>query len=850
MRETDENIKKILDKINAGTDSEKDSLEGELEIEFDEKVGLVFSEEEPPVVTEKRAEPEAPINTPVTPLEIVEEFSLPESLEISPRYDTPTTPDVTARIFTTYVPRFTEVSDTYRMSDDPRPRKLSVGEKLPPRIEKIEEVSAESDPLDPTAELDSDSEGVVLVRADLPTVDDGTESLSLFKFSDEESSEPSEPTDEEREREELIRLIPAAATAALEEMDIADDSAACESGDREPHEFVMPDPESVPAIIYEPVAAVDPKPLYSDPDGVEAVEPQKKVRGEFTHQTQRELFKDAFLDSLMSVRVRMIASLIIAAIALVFENLSIFGVNVASLLRVEMIPGSLAIIDALFAAALMLLAIPETARAVKALAAGRALPELLLPAGLLVIIGYALTVALAPTVSYPLFGFVYATLTVSAIAGSYFRTSADFTAFKLASKNAEKRILDNKLTRTLQEENIALDGAIDEYKSRTARMFRAAFITDFYKRISKSSERSVTTAAALGIALGSAIVAGAVCFFLPWGGIVPAASAFALVFLLASPAALLLTHKLPYFDSQERALLEDSTVVGEPAYLDYSAVDVIAFEDTEIFGTDDVNLKRFMLYGDRDSMEKVMRQMSSLFATVGGPLEYIFQNALDKRSHPASNPVVELDGLSGEVDGTRIFAGTEEYMLRHDVKIPGGASRPEPAGTGTTRVMYAAEGGEVYAKFYIRYSFSEEFTMLLPELKTKGIVPLIYTRDPNVSNELLRTLTAGQDSIRVMKRLVPGTSDSPIYRRVSAGLVTYGNKINAINMILLAKKYKRMHDTLLRLEYYAVGAGAIVGAVLSVALSSPIPSALVALWQIGLTLSLRIVSKKIFRKDK
>ncbi len=843
MRATDENIKKILEKIN-NTPAPVDDGDGGLEIEFSDKEGLVFSEDEPPLPEEKRVT-ESPKSFD-SPLDISEEFSLPESFEVNKKYDTPATPDVTSRIWTTYVPRFTEVSENYRMADDNRPRALPMGEKLPPRIEKIDDAPPSDDALDPTAELDSSLSEAIIVERDNPTPDEDTESLSIFKFADGEESDGEKKTEEELEREEIIRLIPSAALA-YEEAETANDESA-EDEPSETFEYVMPDPDIAPVKVYE-IKDREEHTGYAVPDGVEDTEP-KKVRGEFTHQTQRDLFKDAFLDSLMSVRVRMIAMLILSFVMLVFENLSVFGVDVARLLHMEALPGALAIIDALFVACLFLLSIPETARAVKALLRGRATPELVLPIGFVVICAYALTLALVPTLSYSLFGFIYAAISVSAAAASYFRTSADFTAFKLASKNAEKRILESKLTRTLPEENIALDGAVDEYKSRTARIFRAAFITDFYKRIAKSSEKSSATVTALSIALGAAVVTGAVAFFLPGGGIVPAVSALTLVFLLGSPAALVLTHKLPYFDAQAEALSENSTAIGETAYHEYSDIDVIAFEDTEIFGTDDVNLKRFMLYGDRDNMEKVMRQMSSLFAAVGGPLEYIFQNALDKRSHPASFATVESDGISGEVDGVRIFAGTEEYMLRHDVKIPDGAARPESQGTGTTKIMYAAEDGEVYAKFYIRYSFSEEFTMLLPELRKRGIVPLIYTRDPNVSSELLLTLTAGQDSIRVMKRLVAGNEETPIFRRVSAGLVTYGNKINAINMILLAKKYKRLANTLSRLECYAVGAGALLGAVLSLALSSPIPSALLALWQIGLAVALRIASGRIFRKDK
>ena len=339
------------------------------------------------------------------------------------------------------------------------------------------------------------------------------------------------------------------------------------------------------------------------------------------------------------------------------------------------------------------------------------------------------------------------------------------------------------------------------------------------------------------------MVLALVTFFLPGGTPVLAVSAFALTYLLSVPAVAILDHKITYADSQRTALAEDSTAVGETAYLDYSGVDVVAFRDTEIFGPDDVNLKRFMLYGDRDSMEKAMRQMSSLFAVVGGPLDHIFSSALEKRCHPASSPIIETDGLSGDVDGRRIAAGTEEYMIRHGIRIPDGAVRQENGGIDTTKVMYASENGEVYAKFYIRYSFSEEFTSILPSLKESGIFPLIYTRDPNVSNELLRRLSAGADCMRVMKRLHHGDEDDPLYRRVSAGMVTYGDKLSAINMLLLSKKYVRISRIFGRIETASMAVGIVASAILSLAVASPIPSVAFGLWQILLASAVRLVSR-------
>ena len=168
-------------------------------------------------------------------------------------------------------------------------------------------------------------------------------------------------------------------------------------------------------------------------------------------------------------------------------------------------------------------------------------------------------------------------------------------------------------------------------------------------------------------------------------------------------------------------------------------------------------------------------------------------------------------------------------------------------GVDTTKVMYAAENGEVYAKFYIRYSFSEQFTMLLPAIKEAGIVPLIYTRDPNVSNELLKTLCAGSDSMRVMKKYHPISDDEyKIYRRISAEVVTYGNNINTINTVLLTKKYAEFAEHLSGTELYSTVFTAAVAAVLAITGVSAIPVIVYALWHVAWCLVLRIASKRAF----
>ncbi len=771
-----------------------------------------------------------------------------------------------------YVPRFTEASEKYRKTIDPRTKAQTQAKAQETVSAKVDVTSSPTvrveafRKIDPTAEMDGGVENKVVVNVTNP--EPALESINVFKFNEQPASavfeEPVVLFDEEaavaEEREQIESLISKApATEELPEdeetveetvaEDIADeDGTADEATDKNTE---LPDPGEEIYIEELMKPADSEQDELSNPDCLSPDEQKDaaKKTSEFTHQSQRDAVKDRLLDSIMGLKIRMGAVGVFSVLALIFELLVFGGSISSSVFPSSLFFGAAALVDLLIVACIFVLTLPETVRAIKNLSDGKATAELFLPLAFIVSVAYLGTLVAVPTPSYALFGFIYAVVALVCVFASYYRLNADFIAFKVISQNTEKKILDKKMTRELPKENIALDGLVDEYTSYTSRIFRVAFITDFFKHTDEPTDKGHQVLPMLIISLGAALVSGVVCFFVP-GGIVSALAAFALVFLLGCPTLAILSHKISYFDSQNAALAEDSTVVGENSYSDFSDVDVIAFEDTEIFGTEDVNLKRFMLYGERDNIEKAMRQMYSLFSVVRGPLYKIFANALDNkvRHAPAEHMEIEEDGLSGVLAGSRIYAGSEDYMRRHGIILPPTTS--SDVGADTTKIMYAAEGGEVYAKFYIRYSFTEEFTMLLPELKKEGIVPLIYTSDPNLSNELLRTLSAGADCMRVVKRLEKRPDTDKIFRRASARVVTYGDKINAINTILLTRKYKSFSDKLAIVALYAMSIGAAIAAVASLISASAITSAVFGIWHILSCLVLRLLSKKVFVGDK
>ncbi len=801
--------------------------------------GLVFDdsgEEDEP--EPKPAAPKISFETVEKPEEHPVEISVPDKFVVNEKYDTKLSAEEAPRIITTYVPTFTGAGDNYRMKDDPRPRI-----QTKPTVSTDEATKEFAEDLDPTAEIDES----VQVEAATPITGakepENDESVSkVFKFTENEEATAPAPMPEEPEAP-----APEVETAASEP-EITEELLVEEG------EYKMPDPEiaatppverTVSASLAERMVLID---APADVGGApEHIRPGKG--SEYTSYAQRDSFKDKYLDKIMSVRVRFFACAAITLVLLIVELIYAAGVNIPKLLNLETVLGAMALIDVQFVACLFLISLPETVGAVRLLLKKQVTPALYLPLAFIAIIAYTAAAVTASPPSYPLFGVLYAVSVLTAIGGTHYKLSADFTAFKLVSENGEKKIIDTRYTRTLEYENSALDGAVEEHKSKIARMFRTVFVSDFFARAEICAESSFNNLLTLGVSFGLGLVTGGISWLL--SGAMSGFSAFAMVFLTAFPVFALTAQKQPYYHAAAEARAESSAVIGEAALLDYAETDVITFEDTEVFGAEDVTLQRIMLYGQSENLSKALRQMSALFIKVGGPLDLLFSNSLDRKCAPANCVEVFADGVTGEIDGVSVSGGNLKFMRERGIFIPDDGDRPEPL-SESTRVMYAAEGDKVYAKFYIRYSFSEEFSMLLPLLDDEKIKVLIYTRDPGINRELMKTLTAGADKLRVIRRNTPHSHDNPLYNQVSIGAVTLGDKANAINTILIAKKYEGLESRLIVSERIALAVGGALAFVLSLGGMFVVPPLALAIWQAGWCGALHIISRRSFPlgKDK
>lgn len=705
---------------------------------------------------------------------------------------------------TTYVPRFTELTDKY----------YNLGKKVHTEEKREETNDATAEEVDATAENDFKPVDNVVVAPVGARLDEPIdESITLYKF-ERETSEPRIPAASN------IHEPQPAWEPPMPEIDIDEQP---EQRPRRAGASDIPDPD----VTYG--RSRSHRPMSDEPSGLY----ERSAAGEFTAPSQRDAVKDRFLDGLMASRIRLIFSLIMLAGLVCIELFAMRGVRLSDFMGLA--PAARiaadAVIDLMFATCLFVLAMPEVVRAVKNLAHGKFVEELFVLIIWLAVAVYDVCIICMSVTQYISLCAVYAFTVSCAIYASYVNTRAGFGNFKVISKNTVKRVLDRRLTRELPRENIAVDGLVDEYTSVTARMFRTAFVSELG---SNSKERVNDTRHNMlyaAIALAASVATAVISFFIGGANAAVALQSFILVFMLSVPSSLLLSHSLPFARCVREANADGGAFIGERSLLDCAGVDVLTYEDTDVFGIDDVTIRKVHLYGKAYNTDKAMRQMFALFSAVGGPLDIVFSNAMDGKGDTAVDIRVERDGVSGTLGGKSICAGTLAYMQRHGIAIPEDDHKTNISGNDSTKVMYGAENGSVYVKFFIRYSFSEEFTMIIPYFRSYGIVPLIYTRDPNISCELLRVLTSGDDIIRVMKReeLVGATDRT--YPRLSATVVTVGSDIDAFDMIVLSKKYQRLRFRQTVAAIVCAAIGTVAAVVFSFLGMFGISASALALWQ-------------------
>ena len=88
-----------------------------------------------------------------------------------------------------------------------------------------------------------------------------------------------------------------------------------------------------------------------------------------------------------------------------------------------------------------------------------------------------------------------------------------------------------------------------------------------------------------------------------------------------------------------------------------------------------------------------------------------------------------------------------------------------------------------------------------------------------------------------------------VYSRVSANMVTYGDTLNAIGMVLLSKKYRTFSEKMRFIELCAMGIGLVLTVVFGIVGISSAVTMVSSVWHLVWMAAMHYMSKNVFLRD-
>jgi hypothetical protein len=196
------------------------------------------------------------------------------------------------------------------------------------------------------------------------------------------------------------------------------------------------------------------------------------------------------------------------------------------------------------------------------------------------------------------------------------------------------------------------------------------------------------------------------------------------------------------------------------------------------------------------------------------------------------------------VDGRRIYVGNGDFMLKKNVRMYYDAEDEQILANGKTSILYAAEDGQLSAKFYIRYRINEEFEREVERLAANHIRVLIRTFDPNIRYALIDKISyIGKYDLRVVRKTVEQQQDYAA-PQINSGIVTRRSAREILRVLLACRRA-------CRLTSFSEAGGLVIGCIgmlVSIVIAAlgmmlSLPSWMLAIYQLLWILPVFLASK-------
>jgi len=422
---------------------------------------------------------------------------------------------------------------------------------------------------------------------------------------------------------------------------------------------------------------------------------------------------------------------------------------------------------------------------------------------------YAVILLVCGAKEYPLFGCVAAFfLFMDAIAG-FLDAKRIHRTFRICGRQGEKLVA-SELGGESPEAEAFRDQLSGEPKFYS--VHKADFIDGFFRnsRLPAKAERSFALTLLLSLLFS---VGFAVFSYLKEPELVLTSSRFMTMAVMTMPLSAIFTISFPFSHLSRKAEKRDSAIISVAAAEQYSAADVVSFNDKEIFPPKSVKVTTIRTYG-QTRIDKAILYAAMIFQKLGGPLSLVFKKTVSGVYSEISQDFdfleITADGMCAKIDGKEIFVGNKNYLLSYDF----GYTKDQmddgfEARSG--KIMYMVIGSELAAKFYVRYSISKRFKKTILALFKCGICPAVKTCDPNIDSDLFRTLLQNDRIPAGIIKTCEAMKDAPVKERSESGIVCTSTIANLLHTFSLCDSLRHLTRTgvVVKILSLLLGAGIV-----------------------------------------
>lgn len=205
--------------------------------------------------------------------------------------------------------------------------------------------------------------------------------------------------------------------------------------------------------------------------------------------------------------------------------------------------------------------------------------------------------------------------------------------------------------------------------------------------------------------------------------------------LCVSMQATHLAVQLPLNQCSRVMLSRGGFLVGWKAVRQFGELDALVVDLADLYPDESMLLHGIKTFSGTHIDDAILTA-ASLVVRAGGPLSKIFRRIIENKEellHDVDSLVYEQGmGLSGWVDGRRVFVGNRRLLQNHGVDVPSSDYEARYAKDGR-RLVYLSVAGQLSAMYVVSYLPNPEIQDALQDLCRSRITLLVRSCDPNIT---------------------------------------------------------------------------------------------------------------------